>query len=206
MDIRKVLGARLRDLRKRDGISQLDLSEKLGVEPPSVSRWESGANWPKPPQLETIAEIFNVPVSYLFSETPEEIPNREHVITRTELLEMIASGKIPGSLISPVVKPARPSPEEALAVLSEALSERRELADSLEKLAKFANAENSTREKIEEALSLKIAHPAPVDPRLAGLLSSIEENPSLLDLIISVTKGFETATKKDHARSTRGAG
>lgn len=51
---------RLAQLRKQKGWSQGDLAERVGVEQPTVQRWESGAREPKFEQLFKMAELFGV--------------------------------------------------------------------------------------------------------------------------------------------------
>jgi transcriptional regulator with XRE-family HTH domain len=51
---------RIAELRKRRGWSQGDLAEKLGVEQPTIQRWESGAREPKFEQLFALAKVLDV--------------------------------------------------------------------------------------------------------------------------------------------------
>ncbi len=51
---------RLSRLRKQKGWSQGELAERVGVEQPTVQRWESGAREPKFEQLFKLAEIFGI--------------------------------------------------------------------------------------------------------------------------------------------------
>lgn len=41
---RKVIGNRIKTLRKNQGLSQRELSEKLGISQTMVSNWENGRN------------------------------------------------------------------------------------------------------------------------------------------------------------------
>ena len=59
------LGRRIAAARESKGWHQSDLAEALGVEPPSVSRWETGKSKPSSDRIPKIAEILGVPVSYL---------------------------------------------------------------------------------------------------------------------------------------------
>ena len=43
---REQIGLRISVLRKKAGLSQAELSEKLGISAQAVSKWESGKNYP----------------------------------------------------------------------------------------------------------------------------------------------------------------
>lgn len=52
-------------LRKRQGLTQEQLAEKLFVSNKAVSKWERGAGYPEITQLVSLSEIFGVPVDAL---------------------------------------------------------------------------------------------------------------------------------------------
>lgn len=56
---------RVAELRRRKGWTQGDLAERLGVEQPTVQRWESGVREPKFEQLFALAKVLDVPPAYL---------------------------------------------------------------------------------------------------------------------------------------------
>ena len=45
-DIKKLLGKRIKELRKEKGITQEEFAEMLNVSGRTVSRWETGTNMP----------------------------------------------------------------------------------------------------------------------------------------------------------------
>lgn len=51
---------RLADLRKRKGLTQAQLAEKVGVEQPTIQRWEKGKREPELAQLFALAEALDV--------------------------------------------------------------------------------------------------------------------------------------------------
>ena len=57
MDKKKLLGRRLRELRKRKGINQEQLAEMNSVEPATISNIENGKNYPSMTNLENIVSI-----------------------------------------------------------------------------------------------------------------------------------------------------
>lgn len=61
------MGGRIRLARKQAGLSQSDLSGRLGVSQPTVANWESGVHDPRQLMLAKIAEVLCVPLSWLAS-------------------------------------------------------------------------------------------------------------------------------------------
>ena len=62
-------GEKLTRLRKREGMSQESLAEKLGVSRQAVSRWEQGAALPDGGKLLPCARYFGVSVDWLLDES-----------------------------------------------------------------------------------------------------------------------------------------
>lgn len=62
-------GEKLTRLRKREGLSQEALAEKLGVSRQAVSRWEQGTALPDAAKLLPCAKLFTVSVEWLLDET-----------------------------------------------------------------------------------------------------------------------------------------
>ena len=63
---------KLTDLRKKAGLSQEQLADRLGVTRQSVSKWESGAAMPELVKLIALSELFGVSVDYLVKERMAE--------------------------------------------------------------------------------------------------------------------------------------
>ena len=57
-------GSNIQSLRKKAGMSQEDLAEKLGVSRQAVSKWEMGQSLPETEKLIALSKIFSVPISY----------------------------------------------------------------------------------------------------------------------------------------------
>jgi transcriptional regulator with XRE-family HTH domain len=82
--IKRRIGSRIKDLRKAHGYeSQGALARKLGVEPSTVGRWESGAFMPEPEHQEALAKLFNMP--------PEEVLDYSREVETPEAREFKAS-------------------------------------------------------------------------------------------------------------------
>lgn len=60
------LGNRIRQLRKKKGVTQETMAAALLVSPQAVSKWESGASYPEMTLVPVIAQYFGVGLDYLF--------------------------------------------------------------------------------------------------------------------------------------------
>lgn len=67
MDKKKALGQRIKELRRRKGISQEKLAELVGLEPPSICYIETGRNYPTLQNLEKIVDALGVTYSNVFN-------------------------------------------------------------------------------------------------------------------------------------------
>lgn len=61
-------------LRKKEGMSQADVSEKLNVSRQAVSRWEAGDSRPSIENLQALCKLYNVKLDDLLDESNEEVP------------------------------------------------------------------------------------------------------------------------------------
>ena len=69
-----MLADRIYSLRRRSGLSQEQLAEKLGVSRQAVSKWEGGLATPELDKLLAMSECFGVSVDYLASGRPDAAP------------------------------------------------------------------------------------------------------------------------------------
>lgn len=67
MDNKKKLGLKIKELRKRRGLTQEQLAELIDMEQNSISVIESGRNFPTLGTLEKIAQILEVNLSDFFN-------------------------------------------------------------------------------------------------------------------------------------------
>lgn len=72
---RQQIGLRISVLRKKAGLSQAELAEKLSVSPQAVSKWESGKNLP---DIDAFCEL-----AWLFNTTLDSIVNSELLFDRS---------------------------------------------------------------------------------------------------------------------------
>jgi len=62
----------LRQMRRKAGMIQQDLSERIGVTRATIISWESGASSPNSRQLAALAEMFGCTVGELFDPKEED--------------------------------------------------------------------------------------------------------------------------------------
>lgn len=83
MDIKKLLGARIQELRKSKNITQEYLAELVGIETVSLSNIERGRYYPTADNLNKILSVLNV--------EPAELFNFQHLASHKALLEEMMS-------------------------------------------------------------------------------------------------------------------
>lgn len=69
--IRKILAFNLARLRDGRDLKQQQVAEACEFETPTYNRWENGHAWPKPSNLETLANFYGVPSSEFFKPIEE---------------------------------------------------------------------------------------------------------------------------------------
>ena len=90
MKLTKNFGKRLKEIRKRKGLSQQQLAELVGMESTNnISKLESGEQLPKKENLEKICKVLNVDVKELFDFG--HLKNRSEIIIEiTQILDKLA--------------------------------------------------------------------------------------------------------------------
>ena len=63
------LDKKLARLRKREGLSQAEVSEELDVSRQAVTKWETGTSRPSIENLQSLSRLYNVPLEYLLDES-----------------------------------------------------------------------------------------------------------------------------------------
>ena len=62
---KQTFGSMIAELRKKQGMTQAELAEKLGITDKAVSKWERDLSFPDVNSIPKLAEIFNVTVDEL---------------------------------------------------------------------------------------------------------------------------------------------
>lgn len=75
--LKSVIAANIADLRKKQGMTQQDLAERLNYTDKAISKWERGESLPDVLILKQIADMFGVTVDYLLSSEHQEEPVKE---------------------------------------------------------------------------------------------------------------------------------
>lgn len=76
-ELKQIIGKNIIDLRKKMGLTQAELAEKINYSDKAVSKWECGDAVPDIAVLKRLAEILNVTVDYLLHEEHEQKPVHE---------------------------------------------------------------------------------------------------------------------------------
>ena len=78
-DKKKLLGQRIKELRKRNNLTLAELGEKIGIEPSSLGNIENGYNYPLLNNLEALANALNCNIRdfFLF----EHLDNEQNLIS-----------------------------------------------------------------------------------------------------------------------------
>ena len=74
METSNIFGARLREKRKENGLTQKQLADIIGAKHNSVSDWERGCAMPDPDTIVLICETLNVSPSYMLPPKRNEMP------------------------------------------------------------------------------------------------------------------------------------
>lgn len=82
-DERMELSQKLKEIRKKQGLTQLELAERLFVSRQAISGWEAGTSRPSTENLQSLSKLYNVPLEMLLDDAeaagpePEKIPEEE---------------------------------------------------------------------------------------------------------------------------------
>lgn len=64
-DLKAQFGKRLKQLRRKSGLNQAQLAEKIDVTVETISNMERGIHGPKFDKLEKLAQVLNIPAKTL---------------------------------------------------------------------------------------------------------------------------------------------
>lgn len=83
-----ILADKIIEERKKNGWSQEELANKLGVSRQAVSKWESSGSIPDLQRILQMSELFGVTTDYLLKDEIEEEPLNEYTETNTIMVSM----------------------------------------------------------------------------------------------------------------------
>lgn len=83
-----ILADKIIEERKKNGWSQEELANKLGVSRQAVSKWESSGSIPDLQRILQMSELFGVTTDYLLKDEIEEEPLNKYVETKTIKVSM----------------------------------------------------------------------------------------------------------------------
>lgn len=86
MEEREIIARNITYLRKKHGLSQLELAEKLQYSNKNISKWENAETTPSVFTLKRIAEIFNITVDELVSSLLEEAGDIEQKKSQVKMV------------------------------------------------------------------------------------------------------------------------
>jgi len=121
------IGERIKEARKKKGLTQEELAGKLGCTKQSIAQYEKGRRSPKIDGLIKIAEALNIPVSDLLGEPR---PTTPHDHTESRLNQLMEEC---GELISTAARYRRHLRGDR--TLNEKYTERKLVADITEEMA-----------------------------------------------------------------------
>lgn len=73
------LSENLKEIRKRNSLSQEQLAEKLGVSRQAVSKWESGQSYPEMDKMLLICKLFNFNIDELMNKNIIDVDENNQV-------------------------------------------------------------------------------------------------------------------------------
>ena len=68
---------KIKDLREQKGLTQLELSQELGVQRSAIAKWETGRTFPRTELLLKLAQILNCTVDELLQGEKKTPPQGE---------------------------------------------------------------------------------------------------------------------------------
>ena len=91
-----ILSQKIKLLRIKHGLSQLELGQKLGISNRAISKWEKGISMPSSDNIYRLSKIFGVNIEYFYSEEDEK--NEQQQKSGMEsLTELFKIGRGPSS-------------------------------------------------------------------------------------------------------------
>lgn len=105
-----MLSDKIRELRRRSGLSQEELADKLNVSRQAISKWELGSAVPTADKLVDIADFFGVSLDFLMRDNHEQLriappqntsntPEKSHPRRKTASVLLMAASAFLGVVV-----------------------------------------------------------------------------------------------------------
>ena len=153
-----LLSEKIMSLRKRNGWSQEELAQQLGVSRQSVSKWESMASMPDIQKIMAMSELFGVSTDYLLKDELEELPTTATTADYVAPAEQNNFSAPTGSSNSDVASTSTSTPTNTDA--SDSKNVRPQLSVSLETATEYLDTVARTSRPTAFAITLFILGPA----------------------------------------------
>ncbi len=153
-----LLSEKIMSLRKRNGWSQEELAQQLGVSRQSVSKWESMASMPDIQKIMSMSELFGVSTDYLLKDELEDLPTTATTADYVAPAEQDNFSAPTGSSNSDVASASTSTPANTDA--SDSKNVRPQLSLSLETATEYLDAVARTSRPTAFAITLFILGPA----------------------------------------------
>lgn len=87
-----MLSSRLKELRKKNGITQVDFAKAFNISTGTIGNWETGAREPDAQTLLKIANYFGVTVDYLLGETDTPEKSTKTLVDESDIKVALFGG------------------------------------------------------------------------------------------------------------------
>lgn len=102
--MKKTLGQTICELRKKQGMTQLDLASKLNITDKAVSKWERDLSYPDIQSLPRLAEVLNVSVDELMQVKVEAVTKNDYSSIIQLIFKCIALAMGVGVIVLSILK------------------------------------------------------------------------------------------------------
>ena len=86
------LGIKIKELRRRDGRTQENLADALGITAQAISRWESGTTYPDMEMIPSIANYFGISIDELFGYDNERSQKIDELVKKIDYMNLQTNG------------------------------------------------------------------------------------------------------------------
>ncbi len=97
-ELKNIIASNISSMRKKNGMTQAELAEKLCYSDKAISKWERGESIPDVIVLKQVADLFSVSVDYLLEEHEENEPipvtNEAQTKRNKLLITAVSSGSV----------------------------------------------------------------------------------------------------------------